>query len=465
MKQIKLRNKGSNNTLSLPSLPAGGQGRLSGKINKFPKTSGVYFMKNAAGKIIYVGKANNLHSRLRSYFHSVFDIKTQSMMQEVKNIIYRKTASDLDAFLLEARLIRELKPKYNIQLTDDKTFPLLAITHEKFPRVFITRERGRKNITYYGPFISGSDLRNAFRTLQRIFRFRTCKYKPRYSPRSCTEGLGSSVVTGNTKSCLLVHINLCLAPCLNKIGQTSYQEIITSLEDFLKGNKVSLNKRLVRLMKEASKRLDYESAAFYRDQLKALDNISEVGKLGPFYEESLLTKTPQEKLRHLTESLGLASDPVHIEGIDISDIKGNQAVGSVVVFIDGEPAKNLYRRFKIIQTPEGMADDYSRIREIVRRRFGRLAQTDTKVDLLLIDGGKGHINATSGVLSSLGITAPVIVGLVKTGKMGTVYLMKQGVISRLRMNNKLRLLSYASDEAHRFAQKYHHLRRSKEALQ
>ncbi|MBI5778283.1 MAG: UvrB/UvrC motif-containing protein [Planctomycetes bacterium] len=423
------------------------QNKLKDKIKRFPKTSGVYFMKNAAGKIIYIGKANNLHSRVASYFHGVLDVKTRSLMQEVKDITYRKTTSDLDALLLEARLVRERKPKYNIQLTDDKSFPLLAVTGEEFPRVFVTRERGKKNIAYYGPFISSTDLRKAFRTLQRIFRFRVCKHK-----------------IGNGKSCLLAHINLCLAPCLGKINQNYYHETIISLEGFLKGDKVSLNKRLKRLMKEASQSLDYENAAFCRDQIKALDNISETGKLGPFYEEAFLVETPLQKLQSLKETLGLAAEPVRIEGVDISDIKGMQAVGSVVVFIDGEPDKNFYRRFKIKQTTEGMADDYSRIREIVRRRFYGLSKENVNVDMLLIDGGKGHVNAAAGVFVFLDIAPPVIIGLTKGKKRETVYLLKQGVISKLRMNNKLRLLGYVRDEAHRFAQKYHHLRRSKEAL-
>ena len=420
---------------------------LKAKAGRFPKTSGVYFMKNAAGKIIYVGKANNLRARIGSYFHGALDAKTQALMHEANNIAYRKTASDLDALLLEARLVRELKPKYNIQLTDDKSFPLLAVTKEDFPRVFITRERGRKNINYYGPFISSSDLRNAFRSLQRVFRFRVCKHK-----------------IGNGKSCLLAHINLCLAPCLGKISLDSYQEGIISLEDFLKGSKASLNRRLERLMNQASQSLDYETAVFYRDQIKALDNISETGKLGPFYEEAFLVETPRQKLRMIKETLGLTSEPGHIEGIDISDIKGTQAVGSVVVFIDGEPDKNLYRRFRIRQVAEGMADDYSRVREIVNRRFTPKVHDNPDLDLLLIDGGKGHVNAAAGVFISLGITPPVIVGLAKGLKRESVYLMNNGVISKVRMNNKLRLLAYVRDEAHRFAQKYHHLRRSKEAL-
>jgi excinuclease ABC subunit C len=370
-------------------------------------------------------------------------------MREARNITFRRTDSDLDAMLMEARLVRELKPKYNIQLTDDKSFPLLAVTQDEFPRVLVTRERGQKSMVYYGPFISSTDLRNAFKTLQRIFRFRVCKHR-----------------IGNGKSCLLAHINLCLAPCLGKISPAQYQENISLLEDFLKGHKASLNKRLELLMKKASGQLDYEAAAFYRDQIKALDNISETGKLGPFYEESFQRETSGQKLQSMKEKLGLAALPVRIEGVDISDIKGMQAVGSAVVFIDGEPVNNLYRRFKIRQIAEGVADDYSRIREVVRRRFVGLGKEGIAVDLLLIDGGKGHVNAAAGVLAGLGITGPVIVGLAKGKgkKRESVYLLKQGVISRIKMNNKLNLLAYVRDEAHRFAQRYHHLKRSREAL-
>jgi excinuclease ABC subunit C len=241
-------------------------------------------MRDTDGKIIYVGKATNLRSRLMSYCQTFLTTKTQVMMQEVVDISYRKTESDLDAFLLEACLIKELQPKYNLRLTDDKTFPLLAITKEEFPRVFITRERGKKDNIYYGPFISNNDLRNALRTLQRIFRFRTCRYKIYTDKKQPVP-----------KSCLLSHINLCSAPCLDKISQSDYRQIMTSLKSFLNGNKSSLKKRLKELMKEASQRLDYENAAAYRDQLNSLKNIATIGKLGPFYEEPLLSETPYGK--------------------------------------------------------------------------------------------------------------------------------------------------------------------------
>lgn len=430
------------------------QNRLRKKINKFPQTSGVYFMKDAAGKVIYVGKATNLRSRLSSYFQTFLTTKTRSMLQEVVNITYRKTESDLDALLLEARLIKELQPRYNMRLTDNKTFPLLAITKEEFPRVFITRERGKRDNVYYGPFISNTDLRNAFRTLQRIFRFRICKYK-----------IGSLYKNQSVhKGCLLSHINLCSAPCLGRISQLNYQEIINSLKDFLIGKKISLRKRLEKLMGEASHKLDYENAAIYRDRINSLKNISRVGKLGLFYEELLISETPLEKLRPIQEILNLSNIPLHIEGIDVSDIKGNQAVGSVVVFIDGEPVKNLYRRFKIKETSEGVADDYSRIREVVHRRFLRLIQTDTKVDLLLIDGGKGHLKVVSTVFDNMKIKPPPIIGLAKGTGIETVYLLKNGMITKSKMNNKLKLLDYIRDEAHNFAQRYHHLRRSKEII-
>ncbi|MFH1230378.1 MAG: GIY-YIG nuclease family protein [Planctomycetota bacterium] len=472
------------------------QNRLRKKINRFPQTSGVYFMRDVAGRVIYIGKATNLRSRLTSYFQTFLAPKTRSMMQEVVNITYRKTESDLDALLLEARLIKELQPKYNMRLTDDKTFPLLAITKEEFPRVFITRERGKRDNVYYGPFISNTDLRNAFRTLQRIFRFRICKYKISSSKalmhlhpvrndsiacnkdeqnnknnlvENISNGASSLYKKENKKqsalrNCLLSHINLCSAPCLDRINQSNYQEMINSLKDFLIGKKVSLRKRLEKLMRESSHKLDYENAAIYRDQINSLRNISRVGKLGLFYEELLISETPLEKLRLIRKILSLSNIPLHIEGIDVSDIKGNQAVGSVVVFIDGEPVKDLYRRFKIKETSEGVADDYSRIKEIVRRRFSRLIQTDTKVDLFLIDGGKGHLKVVFTAFDNMKIKPPPIVGLAKGTGIETIYLLKNGVITKFKMNNKLKLLDYIRDEAHNFAQRYHHLRRSKETI-
>jgi len=426
--------------------------KVKEKTSKFPRTSGVYLMKNSAGKIIYVGKAANLRSRVRSYFQSHLAPKTASLMAEVNNITFRKTESELDALLMEARLVRELHPKYNIQLTDDKTFPLLAITEEEFPRVFITRERGRRGIRYFGPFINSTDLRYAYRTLQRIFKFRNCRYK-KYP-----------------KNCLLKHINLCLAPCAGKISPADYGESIRALKGFLSGNKADTKKRLTNRMQEASQKQEYESAAIFRNQLRALENLSQVGKLGSFYEEPLLTASPTEKIKAIQETLGLAKLPTHIEGIDISDIKGTEAVGSVVVFIDGEPANHLYRRFKIQETPEGVANDYSRIKEVLRRRITKLISEKTNVDIILIDGGIGHVKSAYSVLQNLtkesraAIGNPALAGLAKGTKTETVFLIRNNEIVRFRLKDNIRLLAYVRDEAHRFAQKYHHLRRSRSAF-
>jgi excinuclease ABC subunit C len=432
------------------------QSKLRKKIGAFPKSSGVYLMKNIAGRIIYIGKATNLRSRVASYFQTFLAIKTRSMMEDVANITYRPTESDLDALLLEARLVRELQPKYNMRLTDDKTFPLLAITKEEFPRVFITRERGKRDNVYFGPFISGTDLRNALRILQRIFRFRICKYK--ISP------LDDSKKQYKPRNCLLSHIKLCSAPCLNKISQPDYREAINSLQDFLAGKKISLKKKLEDFMRKSSRNLDYEKAAVYRNQINSLENISHVGRLGSFYEEALISESPFEKLRIIRKVLGLSRVPLHIEGVDISDIKGNQSVGAVVVFIDGEPATHLYRRFKIKKAPEGLADDYIRIKEVVYRRFLRLAQDSDKVDLLLVDGGKGHLKVVSTLFESMQIKTPPVVGLAKGKGAEKVYLMQGAVITKFKMSDDLKLLDYIRDEAHNFAQRYHHLRRSHEII-
>ncbi|MDI6732389.1 MAG: UvrB/UvrC motif-containing protein [Planctomycetota bacterium] len=338
----------------------------------------------------------------------------------------------------------------------------------------------------------------------------------------------------------MYHIKLCYAPCLGKITASDYQETIRSLLYFLDGKREELRGKLERLMNNASARLSYERAALYRDQLYCLQNISRTGKLGAFYEEPLLSQTPAEKLKMLKQVLGLPNIPSRIEAVDVSDIKGTQATGAVVVFINGEPDKTLYRRFKIKQVPEGIQDDYASIAEVVRRRFTRLVEGGeggVRVDLLLIDGGKGHIKTVCNAFSEVvlgshpsGISLrvnhpvgshhpvrerererdkkqpcahtvmpktdppvratvpsnrspladrsasggkamniqspPVIVGLAKgKGRKETVYLLKDNSITRFRMSADLKLLDYIRDEAHRFARKYHHLRRSKAVRQ
>ena len=436
---------------------------LKKKIKKIPSAPGVYLMKDCRSRVLYVGKAKNLKHRVQSYFQSPvgLPLRVGAMMDQVKKVDYLKTDSEIDALLLEAKLIRDIQPKYNVDLRDDKTFPLLALTREDFPRVFITRDRGKKNLTYYGPFIQAGDLKSALKVLQRIFKFRTCRLKLSVSAVGQVNSAG--------KPCLLAHINQCVAPCINKISQEEYAEVIRSLGEFLTGRKKVLLKRLEREMGRLSRRREFEKAVFIRDQFKAVRAIDRTGKLGRFYEGSLADLSPTEKLKDLRKLLRLNRSPRKIEGVDIADLKGREAVGSLVTFVDAEPFKAGYRRYRIKYTPSGQPDDYQRLAEVVQRRF-QSGDADFFPDVLLIDGGRGHLNVAAGVFRSLKLKSPCLVALAKGKLKGkrtksvadTLYLSGPGRPSRSFVNSSgFKLLQYVRDEAHRFAQKYHHLLRKK----
>jgi excinuclease ABC subunit C len=422
---------------------------------QLPEQPGVYLMKDRRKRVIYVGKARNLKQRVSNYYQSVAesDPKTSALMRQVKDVDYLATDSEVDALLLEAHLVRDIKPKYNIQLKDDKSFPLIGLVKtDDFPRAIITRQRGNKEIDYYGPFINTGDLRSGLKSLQKIFKIRTCKL-------SLTEG------ATHQKPCLLYHINQCVAPCIGKISKKAYKEIIGLLDAFLRGKKEKVINRLTKKMEEASLRKDFEYAAGYRDQINALKGITAEGRMGEFYEGALAVINPSERLKNLQSLLGLDKPPRKIEGIDISDIKGNEAVGALVTFIDAEPFKNGYRKYKIKTVAEGEANDYARMREVVRRRL--FDQENELPDILLIDGGKGHLSITETVFAEKKISAPLIVGLSKHKGDHIVTNDKAPKVITPKLLTKysagFTLLQYIRDEAHRFAQKYHHYLREKKA--
>ncbi|MBI4834013.1 MAG: excinuclease ABC subunit UvrC [Planctomycetes bacterium] len=432
------------------------------KTGELPEQPGVYLMKDRRKRVIYVGKARNIRQRVSNYYHSAAqsDPKTAALMRQVKSIDYLATDSEVDALLLEAHLVRDIKPKYNIQLKDDKSFPLIGVCRstersrrsrsDDFPRVIITRQRGNKDIDYYGPFISTGDLRSGLNSLQKIFKFRTCK-------------LSIKEKNPIQKPCLLYHINRCVAPCIGKISKKDYKDIISLLDEFLSGNKKKVLRRLSKKMEEASALRDFEHAAEYRDRINALKGITTEGRMGEFYEGALAAINPSERLKNLQSLLGLDKPPRKIEGIDISDIKGNEAVGALVTFIDAEPFKNGYRKYKIKTVAEGEADDYARMREVIRRR---LFDTENELpDILLIDGGKGHLSITEKVFAEEKISPPLIVGLSKHKGDHIVTNDKAPKVITPKLLTKyaagFKLLQYIRDEAHRFAQKYHHYLREK----
>lgn len=422
------------------------------KVRNFPHKPGVYLMKDAAGRVLYVGKAKDLRNRAGSYFlkAAAEDPRTSRLVREICDIDYIETDSEVDALLVEARLIKDIQPEYNRDLKDDKTFPYLEIhTREDFPRVCFTREPQARGTKLYGPFANPRALRGAIQVLQKIFRFRTCNLDIREDdPRWRW-----------FRPCLLASINQCTAPCNLRISKEEYRRDIRRLQRFLEGGKQQLLTDMRREMKQAAAELRYEEAARLRDEIKFLEQLDQRGSLEQHVQPEVFHIDPKKGLAGLQKILRLRSTPRTIEGIDIAHLAGTETVASLVQFIDGLPFKPGYKRFRI-RSVEG-ADDYASIREVVWRRYRRLAsEGDPLPDVLLIDGGRGQLHAALEALEDLENRPGAILSLAKKNE--ELYL--PGAEEPLRLSRHayaLRLLQYVRDEAHRFAQHYHHLLRKK----
>lgn len=438
-------------TASDPNLPP------RDKVKGFPTSPGVYLMKDSKGRVIYVGKALNLRNRASSYFHDAAKLERRliaDMLPEIADIDYVECDSEVDALLTEARLIKDLQPPFNERLKDDKTFPYLEIfVREDFPRVEFTRTPSDRGTKLYGPFTSAKSLRGAIAVLQKIFRFRTC----------------SLDITENDEKwrwfrpCLLANIGQCTAPCNLRISKEEYRRDIQRLRMFLEGKKETLFKELEADMAEAAKTLQFERAARIRDEIAALKGLALRGELDKHVQPEVFYIDPKRGLAGLQKILEVERPLRTIEGVDIAHLVGNEAVGSLVQFIDGLPFKPGYRRFKIRAATGG--DDYDSIREVVSRRFRGLQERDEVFpDLLLIDGGKGQLAAAIEAFQALAIEPPLMLSLAKEEE----ELYRPGNPEPLKLSRHsfaLRLLQYVRDEAHRFAQHYHHILRRKRTLE
>jgi excinuclease ABC subunit C len=425
------------------------------KVREFPQKPGVYLMKDSAGRVIYVGKAKNLRARAGSYFlkAAAAERRTAELVREIADIDFLEAESEVDALLAEARLVKDAQPKFNQELKDDKTFPYLEIhIREDFPRVEFTREPSERGTKLYGPFASASGLRGAIQVLQKIFKFRTC---------------GLDIDEGDEKwrwfrPCLLASINQCTAPCNLRIGKEEYRRDIHRLRMFLDGKKTSLLKQMRAEMATASKELRFEQAARLRDEIRMLETLDQRGELDTHAQPEVFYIDPKKGLAGLKKVLKLAEAPRVIEGVDIAHLGGGETVASLVQFIDGLPFKPGYKRFKI-RSVAGV-DDFASIHEVVARRFQRLdAEGEAFPDLLLIDGGKGQLNAGLAAFQALDITPPCVISLAKREE--EIYI--AGGDEPLRLSRHayaLRLLQYVRDEAHRFAQHYHHILRRRSTL-
>ncbi|ADZ09387.1 UvrABC system protein C [Methanobacterium lacus] len=515
-----------------------------------PLVPGVYLLKDSADRILYVGKAKSLKKRVKSYFRSDLDPKTRALMNQFHHLEYIVTDTEKEALILESNLIKKHMPRYNIRLKDDKRYPYIRVTNEKFPRVIITRRVLDDGSYYYGPFTEATTLRRLVKFIKALFKVRDCK--------------------NMDGPCLNYQIDLCRAPCDNKISEAEYKRMVDNVSMFFEGKYDQIMDALKEEMMDAAENHEFEKAAVLRDQINSVEDVLEKQKMeftgdldqdviasasdeelacvavfsvrngkiigredflmgggensseekivtaflkqyymGPRHVPSkiilhkdiedrklieewlsekreanvgievpvegiefrlakMVSKNAQILLNHqkevkgalvdLKKYLGIAKIPKRIEAYDISNISGQNAVGSMVVFEDGTPKKSAYRRYKI--ETEG-PDDYAMMKEMLTRRFTNLINNqDSEPDLVLVDGGKGQLNIALEVFYSLNINYPVI-GLAK--EFEHVFIPQTPSPLILPRNSEaLLLLQRIRDEAHRFAITYHKQLRSKE---
>ena len=540
------------------------QSKIQEKLKLLPTNPGVYLMKNEQAKIIYVGKAINLKNRVKSYFQSSknHSPKVKSMVEKISDFEYIITANEIEALILECNLIKKYRPKYNISLRDDKTYPYIKVTlNEDYPTVSITRKILKDGAKYFGPYTSAGAVHEVLNLLKKLFQIRSCRQM-------------------NTKRpCLEFHIKRCLAPCTGRVAKSEYREMIKSLCLFLEGRNEVVLKELTNRMQIAAENFQFELAAKLRDQVLAIEKISAkqniiigssdqdiiglarkadeaciqiffirsgkmIGRdhfllngtedetdsallnafLEQYYnkatfipkeillpaeienEEILSAWLSQKKnakvsfglpqrgvkkemvlmandnavvvleeqmiknsagleqtvgaMKDLGRYLRMEKELKRIECFDISHIQGSETVASMVVFSNGAPDKQEYRRYKL-KSVEGKPDDFKSMQEVVGRRY---RQSDGIMpDLIIIDGGKGQLNSALEIIRALGHYQIPVVGLAK--QFEYVFLEGQSEPVILPPNSKaLYLIQRIRDEAHRFAITYHRKLRHKRNL-
>lgn len=531
---------------------------IKSKLELLPTSPGCYIHKDKNGTIIYVGKAKNLRNRVRSYFRGSHDTKTEALVSEIVDFEFIVTESNIEALLLEINLIKENKPKYNIMLKDDKSYPFIKITNERYPRLIITRQVKKDGGLYFGPYPDVGAANEIKRLLDRIFPFRKCTNPP-------------------SKVCFYYHIGQCMAHTICKKDETYFKSMAQEVSDFLKGQDNKIIDELKGKMAAAAQTMEFERAAEYRDLIQAIGTLRtkqrvmakdlqnrdvfgyyvdkgwmcvqvffvRQGKLierdvnlfpyfndpdedfltyvGQFYQEkshlvpnevlipqdideeavkalvdtkilkpqrgekkqlvNLAIKNARvsleqkfnllekyvEKTQGAIENLGRLLQiptPVRIESFDNSNIMGTSPVSAMVVFVNGKPSKKDYRKYKI-KTVVG-PDDYASMREVIRRRYGRVQREAlTPPDLIVIDGGQGQVNIAKQVIQEeLGLDIP-IAGLQKNDKHQTHELLfgdPLEVVDLSRNSQEFFLLQRIQDEVHRFAITFHRQLRSKNSF-
>lgn len=412
---------------------------LKETIYNLPHRPGVYFFKDAGGRIIYIGKAGDLKKRVLSYFTSpnVFSPKLNVLRSHIRDIDIIETPTEVDALLLEAHLINEHIPKYNIRQKDDKSFPLLKITGDAFPMIQMTRKKHDSKARYYGPYTDAKLLREAVRIINTIFPIRKCRTLPK-------------------KACLYYHIHQCLAPCILPEVKPKYDEWVKEITAFLAGGKKSMVDYLTERMMAASADQRYEEAHMFKEQILALSAL----RRKRFDRKRPAKGIALSGMLDLKRMLKLRRVPERIVCFDVSNIRGTLAVASKVSFYRELADKAEYRRYRI-KTVSG-SNDYAMIQEALRRMVRGIREGRELFipDLIVIDGGLGHLHAAEKVLGEEGYTEADVISLAK--RLEEVYVPSSRAAIRLDENSPgLRLLQKVRDEAHRFAITYHRMLRSR----
>jgi len=467
-------------------------------IKTLPTSPGVYIYRNSRGRIIYIGKAVSLRHRVSQYFQDSrnLDEKTQRLVPEITKIEHIKTGSEVEALILEAELIKRYKPQFNVQWKDDKNYIYIKISADDYPQVSLVRQIVDDKARYIGPFVSAGAVRGLLKYIRRIFMFRHCDYELNAKgldsrlrgndkrgsgndPRTISKyGAGKK-----RKVCLQYSIGNCSGPCEKYISKADYNRNIRQMVKLFQGKTKEIEREFTREMKTAAKSEDFEKAALYRNRMMWLKKIKTI-ELEKDSDSGQARMTRDKGLVGLRDTLNLGTIPKRIECYDISNIFGKAAVGSMVVFIDGLPAKNHYRRFEI-KTVDYISDT-DMINEVLSRRFKKLDSGQARMtsksdesfsqipDLIIIDGGKGQLSAAEKALGQYNLKLNVV-SLAKRRE----EIFKIGLDSRLRGNDKnggskfekyslpegsesLYLIQRIRDEAHRFAITYHRSKRGKE---
>jgi len=412
---------------------------LKTKVREVPDAPGVYFWKDEKSETLYIGKAKSLRKRLTSYFghHPDFP-KVQVLMSHVRHVDYIETATEMDALLLEAQLIREHQPRYNKELKDDKSFPLLKITGEKFPRLVITRNQKEKKAVYYGPFTDAKLLRQAVSLVQSLFPIRKCQTLPK-------------------TACLYYHIGQCIAPCIKPEVEPTYARLVKEVQHFLGGGKKGFLDYLSERMKQAAAELRFEDAQFYKNQIESLEKLRRKRFQIKAPEKSITLSATLE----LKRALDMETLPEKIVCFDVSHVQGDETVASRTTFYRELPDKLGYRRYKI-ETVQGV-NDFASIQEALRRmcRGIKEGREGWIPDLIMIDGGKGQLSAAGEVLKQEEMTNIKLISIAKRFEWVYATGSKEPVPFE-KDSSALHLLMRIRDEAHRFAVTYHRHLKSKQ---